>query len=211
MFRHDRLHLHSVPSASRESSNLLVDHHVELEIVRGHARQRRRPVNVPAYLIGRAEDCDLVIGDPCFPEAFAYLLVRGPQLLLRHLGFAPELRVNGLAVTQVPLDDGDLLQAGPYEFRIHIQSHQTRSSCTLDEGAPAAIRPETARAIAQTDALAEALELIRCVREEVLGDRSTFRLFLGPEGHLANLAALATLPVDSAAFRGRGDHEARSA
>ena len=211
MFRKNRLQLNGVPSATRESSNLLVDHCVELEIVRGHARRRCRPVSVPAYLIGRAEDCDLVIGDPGFPDAYAYLLIRGRQLLLRHLGFAPELRVNGRPVTQVPLSDGDLLQAGPYEFCVHIMPHEAGSSDTSMDGTAGGIRPETARAMAQTEALAEALELIRCVREEVLGDQSTFRLFLGPEGHLANLAALATLPVDSAAFRGRGGHEARSA
>jgi hypothetical protein len=164
---------------------------------------------VPAYLIGRAEDCDLVIGDDRFPDAYAYLLVRGRQLVLRHLGFAPELRVNGKSATQLPLCDGDMIQAGPYEFRVHI--------CPLAEakvsGGPSVGRlsPEAAVAVGQTEALAEALDLIRCIREEVLGDRSSFRIFLGPEGHLANLSALATLPVHSAAFRGRGTHEARSA
>lgn len=211
MFHNDRLQLNQTARGHRQAStNLLVDHSVELEIVRGHARRRHRPVCVPAYLIGRAEDCDLVVGDDRFPHAYAYLLVRGRQLLLRHLGFAPELRVNGKPVTQLPLKDGDLIQAGPYEFRVHVRNLET----TTEDGPASAggpIRPETARALAQTEALAEALDLLRCIREEVLGDRTSFRLFLGPEGHLANLSGLATLPVDSEAFRGRNPNEARSA
>jgi hypothetical protein len=210
MFIYDRLALNTGSGASRETSDLLADHSIELEIVRGHARRRRRPVCVPAYLIGRADDCDLVVGDDRFPHAYAYLLVRGKQLLLRHLGFAPELRVNGVPVTQLPLGDGDSIQAGPYEFRVHIRHFD---AAAVSGAAPFAggIRPATARAVAQTEALAEALDLIRCIREEVLGDRSSFRLFLGPEGHLANLSVMATLPVDSEAFRGPGSQEARSA
>ena len=41
---------------------------VEIEIVRGRARNMVRPVTVPVYLIGAANDCDLVLGDPQFSE-----------------------------------------------------------------------------------------------------------------------------------------------
>lgn len=166
---------------------------------------------MPAYLIGRAEDCDLVLADESFPEAFAYILIRGQQVLLRHLGFAPALAVNGRVVTQVRLEDGDLLQAGRYEFRVHVRPRENGHSDTTDSTDATGVRPETRRAMAHTEALAEALDLIRCIRQEVLGDQTTFRLYVGPEDHLANLAALATLPVGSAAFGGRGPREARSA
>jgi hypothetical protein len=210
MSNYDRLQLNNNPGASRESSDLLADHSIELEIVRGHARRRRRPVCVPAYLIGRADDCDLVVGDDRFPHAYAYLLVRGKQLLLRHLGFAPQLCVNGVPVTQLPLSDGDSIEAGPYEFRVHIRHLEAATEYPHASGA-GGLRPRAARAVAQTEALAEALDLLRCIREEVLGDRSSFRLFLGPEGHLAHLSILATLPVDSEAFRDPNSPEARSA
>ena len=41
---------------------------VELEIMRGQARRRVRRVAAPIFLIGTANDCDLVLGDPRFPE-----------------------------------------------------------------------------------------------------------------------------------------------
>jgi hypothetical protein len=211
MFSHDRFQLNSGAPQARESTNLLADHVVELEIVRGRARRRRRPIAVPAYLIGRAEDCDLVLADERFPEAFAYILVRGQQVLLRHLGFAPVMTVNGQVVTQVRLQNGDLLDTGPYEFRVHIRPVEDQHHDSLEPSAARRLRPETARAIAHTEALADALDLIRCIREELLGEESSFRLYLGPEGHLAKTPPLATLPVDSAAFVGRGTRQARSA
>jgi hypothetical protein len=211
MFSHDRLQLNSGAPQTRESSNLLADHVVELEIVRGRARRKRRPVAVPAYLIGRAADCDLVLADERFPEAFAYILVRGQQVLLRHLGFAPALTVNGVVVTQAPLQDGDLLKTGPYEFRVHIRPVEDGHKDSPQVTGGRRLHPETARAVAHTEALAEALDLLRCIRQELLGEESAFRLYLGPEGYLANTPPLATLPVDSAAFLGRCTRQARSA
>ena len=95
---------------------------VELEIVRGTARFRRRPVDVPVFLIGTAADCDLVLGDPQFAEVHTYLLV-GPQgVSVRHLGFAPNLSVNGKTVHAANLTDGDRLRLGTYEFRLRVRS-----------------------------------------------------------------------------------------
>lgn len=211
MFSHDRLQLGSGPPQARATSNLLTDHIVELEIVRGRARRKRRPIAVPAYLIGRAEDCDLVLADERFPEAFAYILIRGRQVLLRHLGFAPTLSVNRKVVTQTPLRDGDLLETGPYEFRVHIRPLEDGHSGAGEPCGRRGIRPETARAVAHAEALAEAMDLIRCIRAEVLGEESAFRLYVGPEGYHASPSPLATLPVDSAAFMARYSSQARSA
>ena len=94
---------------------------VELEIVRGRARNKRRPVAGKAYLIGAAEDCDLVLGDPQFPQVAAYVL-RGPQgVSIRWLGVGPELTINGQVATEsTVVADQDLVRMGPYEFRFHI-------------------------------------------------------------------------------------------
>ncbi|MFV2068198.1 MAG: hypothetical protein ACC645_14595, partial [Pirellulales bacterium] len=69
--------------------------HVELEIVRGRAEYRRRPVAVPAFLIGSALDCDLVLAAPKFPDVPAYFRLTEPGVVVRHLRFAPLLRING--------------------------------------------------------------------------------------------------------------------
>jgi pSer/pThr/pTyr-binding forkhead associated (FHA) protein len=99
--------------------------HVTLHIVRGQARQRVRHVTTPAYLIGSAPDCDLVIGDPQFPHVFAYLIVHSGGVFVRHLGFEPELIVNGRPATRVALRDGDRMQLGPFEFIVGIEWRRT--------------------------------------------------------------------------------------
>jgi predicted component of type VI protein secretion system len=93
---------------------------VELEILRGHARQRRRPVNVPVFLIGTAEDCDLVLGDPAIPEVHTYLYLKADDVTIRTLGAAPQLEVEGIAVETARLRDGDRFAIGPFAFRVHI-------------------------------------------------------------------------------------------
>ncbi|MEX0938880.1 MAG: FHA domain-containing protein [Pirellulales bacterium] len=104
---------------------LYYDHHqptVALEIVRGRARRRVRPVDVPAFLIGSAVDCDLVLGDPRFPEVHAYVLLQNGEVSIRQLGFLPEITLNGQRFTKTMLTDGDRIRTGPFEFRVHIAS-----------------------------------------------------------------------------------------
>ncbi len=94
---------------------------VELEIVRGRARNRIREITAPAYLIGAAADCDLVIGDQRFPEAHSYLLLSPESVAVRWLGVGPKISRNGLLLNRALLEDGDVLEMGPYQFRVSIQ------------------------------------------------------------------------------------------
>ena len=96
-----------------------------LEIIRGRARQRIRPIVRPAFLIGSAADSDLMLGAEKFPAAHCYLLLNPEGVGLRWLGFAPEVLVNDRPVEKAELEDGDLLRTGPYEFRIRIRSGDT--------------------------------------------------------------------------------------
>ena len=114
-------------------------HRVELEIVRGRAKNRIRPVNVPVFLIGSATDCDLVLGDPDFPGTHTYLFIAEDRVTLRHLGLSPQLIVEGEPVDHAVLGDGQSFQLGNnYAFRIHIRSEAgdapTQPS-RVDEGA----------------------------------------------------------------------------
>lgn len=96
---------------------------IEIEILRGKAANRFRPVTVPVFLIGSASDCDLVLGDRAFPEVHTYLYVAGNAVTLRHLGFEPSLSVQGALVENARLEHGQCFRLGPkYEFRIHIRS-----------------------------------------------------------------------------------------
>lgn len=94
---------------------------VHLEITRGRVLNRLRPVNVRAFLIGTAPDCDLVLGDGRFPEVHAYLMRSGRGVTIRWLGAGPPLAVNGrTAVDSERLASGDLIRTGPFEFRVWI-------------------------------------------------------------------------------------------
>ena len=76
---------------------------VELEITRGRVQQRVRAVRSKVFLIGAANDCDLVLGDLQFPEAYAYLFVNGHEVSIRRLGSGP-----GLLVCGEPADTAEL-------------------------------------------------------------------------------------------------------
>jgi hypothetical protein len=97
---------------------------VELEILCGRAQNRIRLVREPAFLIGSASDCDLVLGDPQFPEAHSYLLLSPEDVTLRWLGMGPDVMVNAEPVVRSALEDGDLLEFGPYKFRISIRRRE---------------------------------------------------------------------------------------
>lgn len=92
-----------------------------LEITRGRVRQRLRAVSSRVFLIGAASDCDLVLGDLSFPEAYAYLFVEGAEVNIRRLGAGPELIIDGEAVESAELFHGDKLAFGPFELQILIE------------------------------------------------------------------------------------------
>jgi pSer/pThr/pTyr-binding forkhead associated (FHA) protein len=91
-----------------------------LEITRGRVQQRVRPVRSKIFLIGAASDCDLVLGDLQFPEAYAYLFVSGPQVSIRRLGSGPAMLVCGQPAESAELFHGDSIAFGPFELKLHI-------------------------------------------------------------------------------------------
>jgi len=94
---------------------------VALEITRGRVQQRIRQVRGRVFLIGTANDCDLVLGDLAFPEAYAYLFVQDSQIAVRRLGSGPELMVSGEVVESAEVQHGDLIAFGPFEVRVVVE------------------------------------------------------------------------------------------
>jgi hypothetical protein len=118
-----RLDPHSLPAPHGlpTRAEQLAGPRVSLEIIRGRVQQRIRPVSGKVFLIGAASDCDLVLGDLQFPEAYAYVFVSGSQVSIRRLGAGPELHVCGEPVECGELFHGDLLELGPFELRVLIE------------------------------------------------------------------------------------------
>ena len=114
-------------SPSKDNPHILPGPHfrskfpnVEIEILRGRARQLFRKISSRVFLIGTAADCDMVLGDPHFPEVYAYLFLSDQGVSLRYLGAGPVLTVNGRLVQSAALFDGDILRMASYEFVVHM-------------------------------------------------------------------------------------------
>jgi Inner membrane component of T3SS, cytoplasmic domain len=101
---------------------------VSLEITRGKARERRRPVSGRVFLIGTASDCDLVLGDLSFPEVYAYLFIDRRGVSIRRLGTGPELIVSGEPAERAELFHGDTVRFGPFEMRLIIRGAAVRQT-----------------------------------------------------------------------------------
>lgn len=122
---HARNDWHKVPQPQGLPETLP---HVALSIVRGQAKQRYREVTGPVYLLGGALDCDLVLGDPRFPAAYAYLFVSGTGVTLRKLGGGPDLLLRGSTVGHAASSviAGDLIECGPLAFRVSIEADRAQ-------------------------------------------------------------------------------------
>ena len=151
---------------------------VRLEIRRGRAKNLVRHIRVPVYLIGTARDCDLVLGDPQFPEVHAYLFVSEAGVSLRHIGDGPEVTVDGRAVRNTPLGDGQRIRTGPFEFVISVDSpdggpggrawHQTEAVGSPHE------QPGS------TDTIARIERLLANMQQTLGNPTPQLRLYTGP-------------------------------
>jgi hypothetical protein len=117
-----RLDPHSLPKPHRLPAGAMRSPRVALEITRGRVQQRIRPIVGKVFLIGAASDCDLVLGDLQFPEAYAYVFVAGSRVSIRRLDAGPELSVCGETVTSAELFHGDVMTFGPFELRVLIDA-----------------------------------------------------------------------------------------
>ena len=134
IFRFDRYN-HPGPNL------LSVGPRVSLEIMRGRVQQRIRPVRSKVFLIGTASDCDLVLGDLTFPEAYAYLFVQETKVTIRRLGAGPDLIVCGESVETAELLADDRVAFGPFELRLIID---TPPVC--GQGPPRSMAPQASEA-----------------------------------------------------------------
>jgi hypothetical protein len=93
---------------------------VSLVIRRGVTKLRVRAIEERLFVIGKASDCDLVLGDSQFADYHAYILQRGGHITLRHLGAAPHVTVNQRWIRWGELMHGDRIRTGPYEFVLRV-------------------------------------------------------------------------------------------
>jgi len=139
---------------------------VELEIRRGQAKQRVRPVPPPVYLIGAARDCDMVLGDPRYPEVYASLFVSQRGVSLRQLAGGPALLVNGSPLRSTILENGDLIRTANFEFVMRIQwPAQHVESSGMGVNSTRRIRMQLSQHDAQ-EGHRQVMQLLRDVQQE---------------------------------------------
>lgn len=86
------------------------------------ARSRTVAVKSSAFLIGRAEDCDLRIESPLVSRHHCMLTVRDGQVYARDLHSSNGTGLNNrVLVGQQPVDDGDTLWVAVTPIEVHIR------------------------------------------------------------------------------------------
>jgi hypothetical protein len=148
---------------------------VELEIVRGLAQQRRRPVAGPAFLIGTSCECDLVLSAAQFAEVYACLVVHPTHVTLRQLGDGPAILINGQPACDANLRDGDRLAAGPFEFIVHVAPPSNNQVLNYERPSRLVNRWSTTRDNGDAMALGLAAKLIADIRTALDEQRKAMR------------------------------------
>src|ERR1700722_15036142 len=126
----------------------------ELVVLNGRQSGTRRALTVPVMYIGRAPGCDVRLNVEGI-EAFHCVLASRPgEVMLRDLNSAQGTFVNGQRISAALLRDGDLLDVGPFRFRVLLPSTPAQSAVgERPEGE--ALRIQTAAVVAQQVALDE--------------------------------------------------------
>ena len=92
----------------------------ELIVQNGRQSGTRRPLGMPLTLLGRSAGCDLRLNVPDV-EPLHCLIVQGQTgIMLRDLNSGRGTFVNGRRVGAQALQDGDLIEVGPFRFRMHL-------------------------------------------------------------------------------------------
>jgi pSer/pThr/pTyr-binding forkhead associated (FHA) protein len=92
----------------------------ELVLLNGRQSGARRALGMPVTYVGRAQGCDIRLNvDGVGP--FHCVLAVGPnEVTVRDLGSERGTFVNGQPVSAAQLRDGDLLDVGPFRFRVML-------------------------------------------------------------------------------------------
>ena len=77
----------------------------------------------PKAVIGRSKDCDVVLSDPKVSNRHCEMALVNRQVLVYDLDSTNTTRVNGVPIRgRQKLEDGDSIQLGDTELRLHIEA-----------------------------------------------------------------------------------------
>jgi pSer/pThr/pTyr-binding forkhead associated (FHA) protein len=127
----------------------------ELVVQNGRLRGVRRALVSALTLIGRDPLCAFHLNVDGV-EALHCAIVQSPAgFLLRDLGSAAGTFVNGQRIEECPLQDGDTLTVGPFQFALHLPEQEEAANAAGLQAERDAVRIQAAAVAAQQAGLAE--------------------------------------------------------
>src|SRR4051812_4398221 len=91
-----------------------------LVLLYGNSEKKRRLLDRDVLIVGRARGCDIGLDAPDVSSLHC-VITRGPYgYTVRDCGSRAGTRLNGDAVEEATLRDEDVLQVGPFSFRVHL-------------------------------------------------------------------------------------------
>lgn len=131
----------------------------ELVIQNGRHKGSSRPLNLPLTTIGRAPGCDLRLNVEGIGPLHCCLTYGPNGLQLRELHEGGGTLVNGQPAGSEPLQHGDLLGVGPFQFQVRLQgpspAQQLADAHSRQQTEKEALRIQAAAVAAQQAALTE--------------------------------------------------------
>jgi pSer/pThr/pTyr-binding forkhead associated (FHA) protein len=104
-----------------------------LILMYGDAGRKQRPLNRDGITVGRGRGCDICLDAPDVSNVHC-LITRGADgYHLRDCASRAGTRVNGEVVREGALHDGDILQVGPFSFRVHLPAASAGASPRREE------------------------------------------------------------------------------
>jgi chromosome segregation ATPase len=91
-----------------------------LVLLYGNTGKKHRYLDRDVLLVGRARGCDLGLEAPDISSIHCVITRHGTGFAVRDCQSRSGTKVNGNPIREMILRDGDLLQLGPFSFRVHL-------------------------------------------------------------------------------------------
>jgi pSer/pThr/pTyr-binding forkhead associated (FHA) protein len=91
-----------------------------LVVLHGSAANKVRPIDQDVLTVGRARGADIGLDAPDVSSLHCVIWRGATGYLIRDCGSRAGTRVNGDVIRESLLHDGDVLQIGPFSFRVQM-------------------------------------------------------------------------------------------
>lgn len=141
----------------------------ELVVLNGRQSGTRRALGVPTTFIGRAPRCDVRLNVEGVEAFHCVLTYHAGEASIRDLNSSHGTFVNGQRIAVAALRDGDLLDVGPFRFRVLLPAPRPTATALPARPGPEreAVRIQAAAIAAQQAALDELEAKLERERDEL--------------------------------------------